>query len=96
MFLAGVLFDVARLPVSPAALIALVVAGTFMAGVVVVLAVGTSRTAAALPTLRRVATLREKSWRVPGRAGVLRQRDPDSPGHSRPRAPSAAPAAASC
>jgi uncharacterized protein DUF6412 len=93
MFLAGVLFDVARLPVSPAALIALVMAGAFVAMVVLAAqAVGTSRTAAALPMLRRVAALREKSWRV----AFLRQRDPDSAGHARPRAPSAASAAASC
>jgi Family of unknown function (DUF6412) len=43
-----------------------------------------------LPVLRRVAALREKSWRV----AFLRQRDPDARGRSRPRAPSAAQAAA--
>jgi hypothetical protein len=47
-------------------------------------AVSMSR-AGALPVLRRVATLRKKSWRV----AFLRQRDPDSAGHARPRAPSA-------
>jgi hypothetical protein len=93
MFLAGVLFDVARLPVSPAALIALVMAGALVAMIVLAAqAVGRSRTAAALPMLRRVAALREKSWRV----AFLRQRDPDSAGRARPRAPSAVPAAASC
>ncbi len=45
---------------------------------------------AVLPVLRRVAALREKSWRV----AFLRQRDPDARGRSRPRAPSAAQAAA--
>jgi hypothetical protein len=94
MLLADVLADLAHLPISPVALIALVMATAAVVAVAVLAAhaVGTSRTSA----LPRVATLREKSWRVPGRAGVLRQRDPDSAGHSRPRAPSAAPAAASC
>lgn len=43
-----------------------------------------------LPFMRRVAALRDKSWRV----AFLRQRDPDARGRTRPRAPSAAPAAA--
>ena len=51
---------------------------------------GASRTAAALPLIRRARALREKSWR----AAFLRQRDPDAAGRARPRAPSAAPAAA--
>ncbi len=46
--------------------------------------------AAAIPLGGRAAALREKSWR----AGFLPQRDPDAPGRARPRAPSAAPAAA--
>lgn len=56
------------------------------------LAVGASRSGAAtrLPALRRVAALRDKSWR----AAFLRQRDPDARGRTRPRAPSAAQAAA--
>ena len=45
---------------------------------------------AVLPVSRRVVALREKSWRV----AFLRQRDPDARGRTRPRAPSAAPAAA--
>ena len=45
---------------------------------------------ASLPVSRRVTALREKSWRV----AFLRQRDPDAPGRTRPRAPTAAPAAA--
>jgi hypothetical protein len=40
--------------------------------------------------IRRASALREKSWR----AAFLRQRDPDAAGRARPRAPSAAPAAA--
>lgn len=56
------------------------------------LAVGASlaRATTAVPALRRVAALRDKSWRV----AFLRQRDPDARGRTRPRAPSAAPAAA--
>jgi hypothetical protein len=46
--------------------------------------------AGALPVRRRVAALRRKSWRV----AFLPQRDPDARGRSRPRAPSAALAAA--
>ncbi|HYK32234.1 MAG TPA: DUF6412 domain-containing protein [Streptosporangiaceae bacterium] len=38
----------------------------------------------------RASALREKSWR----AAFLRQCDPDAAGRPRPRAPSAAPAAA--
>jgi hypothetical protein len=49
-----------------------------------------SRTTAALPMIRRASALREKSWG----AAFLRQSDPDAAGRSRPRAPSAAPAAA--
>jgi hypothetical protein len=46
--------------------------------------------AAAVPLGCRAAALRAKSWR----AGFLPQRDPDAPGRSRPRAPTASPAAA--
>jgi hypothetical protein len=49
-----------------------------------------ARIAAAVPQLSRAAALREKSWR----AAYGRQRDPDAAGRPRPRAPSAAPAAA--
>jgi Family of unknown function (DUF6412) len=42
------------------------------------------------PLLRRAAALRRKSWG----AVFQRQRDPDAAGRARPRAPSAAPAAA--
>ncbi len=44
----------------------------------------------AIPQGRRAAALREKSWR----AAFLPQRDPDAAGRARPRAPTAAPAAA--
>jgi hypothetical protein len=47
-------------------------------------------TAAAVPLGCRAAALRAKSWR----AGFLPQRDPDAAGRSRPRAPTASPAAA--
>jgi hypothetical protein len=48
------------------------------------------RLAASVPLISRSAALREKSWR----AAFLRQRDPDAAGRPRPRAPSAALAAA--
>ncbi len=95
VMLAGLLRDLIQLAVSPSGLMAL--AGTVLAGAVfaAVLALlssvaGLSRTAAALPLLRRASALREKSWR----AAYGRQRDPDAAGRPRPRAPSAAPAAA--
>jgi hypothetical protein len=93
--LAGLLRDLAQLAVSPSGLTALtaaVLAGAMFAAVLALLTsvAGVSRTAAALPLIRRARALREKSWR----AGFLRQRDPDAAGRARPRAPSAAPAAA--
>jgi hypothetical protein len=93
--LAGLLRDVAQLAVSPSGLTALaatVLAGAMFAAVLALLTsvAGVSRTAAALPLIRRARALREKSWR----AGFLRQRDPDAAGRTRARAPSAAPAAA--
>ena len=55
------------------------------------LAAGASPAAVAgLPVTRRVAALRDKSWRV----AFLQQRDPDARGRCRPRAPTAAQAAA--
>jgi hypothetical protein len=93
--LAGLLRDLAQLAVSPSGLTALataVLAGAMFAAVLVLLAsvASTSRATAAVPMIRRASALREKSWR----AGFLRQRDPDAAGRARPRAPSAAPAAA--
>jgi hypothetical protein len=50
----------------------------------------TDATIPAGPLLRRAVALRRKSWG----AVFQRQRDPDAAGRARPRAPSAAPAAA--
>jgi hypothetical protein len=74
------------------ALAATVLAGAMLAAVLALLTsvAGVSRTAAAPPLISRARALREKSWR----AAFLRQRDPDAAGRTRPRAPSAAPAAA--
>ena len=97
--LAGLLRDIAQLTVSPSGLTGLALGGAaVLAGAVLATAVlalltsvaSLSRTTAALPMIRRASALREKSWR----AAFLRQRDPDAAGRSRPRAPSAAPAAA--
>src|SRR5262249_9817814 len=66
---------------------------TLLAGAIaacLVCAAWLGRLSAAVPLTGRASALREKSWR----AGFLRQRDPDAAGRPRPRAPSAAPAAA--
>ncbi len=70
--------------VAVVAVAAVAVAGCLAAGA------SLARTTASLPVSRRVTALREKSWRV----AFLRQRDPDARGRTRPRAPSAAQAAA--
>ena len=98
--LAGLLRDLAQLAVGPSGLIgptatalaATVLAGAMLAAVLALLTsvASVSRTTAAIPMIRRASALREKSWR----AAFLRQRDPDAAGRARPRAPSAAPAAA--
>ena len=93
--LAGVARDLTQLAVSPSgitALAAAVLAGAMFAAVLALLVsvAGISRATAAIPMIRRASALREKSWR----AAFLRQRDPDAAGRARPRAPSAAPAAA--
>ena len=93
--LAGLLRDLAQLAGSPSGLTALaaaVLAGAMFAAMLALLTsvAGVSRTAAGLPLIRRARALREKSWR----AAFLRQRDPDAAGRTRPRAPTAAPAAA--
>ncbi|MBV9205577.1 MAG: hypothetical protein JO037_09275 [Actinobacteria bacterium] len=96
--LAGLLRDLTQLAVTPSGLTALVLgSGAVLAGVMFVAALalltsvaGVSRTTAAVPMIRRTCALREKSWR----AAFGRQRDPDAAGRARPRAPSAAPAAA--
>jgi len=72
-------------------MVAVAVLAVAAVAVVGCLAAGASTAATAgLPVTRRVATLRDKSWRV----AFLPQRDPDARGRSRPRAPAAAPAAA--
>ena len=74
-----------------AAVVAVAVLAVAAVAVVGCLAAGASPAAAAgLPVTRRVAALRDKSWRV----AFLPQRDPDARGRSRPRAPAAASAAA--
>ena len=93
--LAGLLRELVQLAASPSGLTALaatVLAGAMLAAVLALLhsVAGVSRTAAALPLVRRTRALREKSWR----AAFLRQRDPDAAGRTRPRAPSTAQAAA--
>ena len=93
--LAGLLRDLMQLAASPSGLTALaaaVLAGAMLAAVLALLTsvAGASGLAAAIPLIRRASALREKSWR----AAFLRQRDPDAAGRTRPRAPSAAPAAA--
>jgi len=80
-------------PSSMSAIAVTVLAGAVLAGTLAAcLASGTrlSRLSAAVPLIRRAAALREKSWC----AAFLPQRDPDAAGRPRPRAPSAAPAAA--
>jgi hypothetical protein len=75
----------------PAALLS--VAAVALAGAIVTLLAQAARLAIALqggPMLQRTAALRRKSWG----AVFQRQLNPDAAGHVRPRAPSAAPAAA--
>jgi hypothetical protein len=77
--------------VTPSALMA--IGAVVVAGVVVGLLARSGwlgRTLTAGPLLRRAVALRRKSWG----AVFQRQLDPDAAGHARPRAPSAAPAAA--
>ncbi len=84
--------QLATAPSGLTALAATVLAGATLAAVLALLTsvASVSRTAAALPLIRRARALREKSWR----AAFLRQRDPDAAGRTRPRAPTAAQAAA--
>ena len=80
-------------PSGPLTVLAAVLAGAVLAGVLAAClagGAGLARVAAAVPLVSRAAALREKSWR----AAFTRQRDPDAAGRPRPRAPSAAPAAA--
>ena len=75
-------------PSSLSAVAVTVLAGALAAGLASGARIG--RRSAAVPLVRRAAALREKSWC----ASFLPQRDPDAAGRPRPRAPSAAPAAA--
>ena len=80
-------------PSGLSALAVTVLAGAVLIGTLAVcLASGArpGRLSAAVPLARRAAALREKSWR----AAYQQQRDPDAAGRPRPRAPSAALAAA--
>jgi Family of unknown function (DUF6412) len=96
--LAGLPRDLVHLAVSPpgsaglTALAAAVLAGAMLAAVLALIASVASvpGLAAAIPLVRRASALREKSRG----AAFLRQRDPDAAGRARPRAPSAAQAAA--
>ena len=81
----------AQAGLAPSGLVML--AGITLTGMLIVLLAAGSRLAAAVtarPLRGRSAAFREKSWR----AGFLPQRDPDAAGRARPRAPTAAPAAA--
>ena len=94
--LADLARDTSHLLLAPANLSA--VAVTLLAGAVLAGALaaclasgaGIGRMSNAVPLIGQAAALREKSWR----AAFLPQRDPDAAGRPRPRAPSAAPAAA--
>src|ERR1039457_5841265 len=96
--LAGFLRDLTQLAISPSgssvltAVAATILAGAVFATILALLTAmaGVSRTTAAIPMTRRASALREKSWR----AASVRQRDPDAAGRPRPRARSAAQAAA--
>jgi len=72
-----------------AAVAAAILAGAVLAALLALVA-SVCRGRAAIPLVRRVRALREKSRHT----AIGRQRDPDAPGRARPRAPSAAPAAA--
>ena len=80
-------------PSSLSAVAVTLLAGALLAGALTAClasAARLGRLSAAVPLIRRAAALREKSWC----AAFGSQRDPDAAGRPRPRAPSAAPAAA--
>jgi len=80
-------------PVSLSAVAVTLLAGAVLAGALAAClasGAGIGRMSTAVPLIGQAAALREKSWR----AAFLPQRDPDAAGRPRPRAPSAAPAAA--
>jgi hypothetical protein len=78
-------------PLTPQRLAALALAAlAVVAAGCVAAAIRVAGSTVAVPVVRRVTALRDRSWRV----AFLRLRDPDARGRSRPRAPSTAPAAA--
>lgn len=87
--LAGQLLPGDPVTVPCLAVLAVAVLAAVAAGCVAA-AVRVDRAPATVPVVRRVTALRDKSWRV----AFLRLRDPGARGRPRPRAPSAAPAAA--
>jgi hypothetical protein len=95
VLLLAVIWPVAGPVGGPAAFTALGAAAlaAVVAGLIVTVLADSARLARAVtsgPLVSRAAGLREKSWC----AAFLRQRDPNAAGRPRPRAPSAAPAAA--
>jgi Family of unknown function (DUF6412) len=80
-------------PTGAAALAATMLAATVLASALVMALVASgllARGAGPAPLTGQAAALRKKSWS----AAFIRLRDPDAAGRSRPRAPSAGPAAA--
>jgi len=80
-------------PANLSAVAVTLLAGALLAGALAAClasGAGLGRVSTAVPLIRRAAALREKAWR----AAFLPQCDPDAAGRPRPRAPSAAPAAA--
>ena len=90
--LADLWWATGHLLISPSGPAVTMLAGAVLVAALACLAGGArlARISTVVPQLSRARALREKSWR----AGFLRQRDPDADGRPRPRAPSAAPAAA--
>jgi uncharacterized membrane protein YedE/YeeE len=90
--LADLWWATGHLVLSPPGLAVSVLAGAVLIAALGCLASGArmARISAAVPQLSRARALRKKSWG----AAFGRQRDPDAAGRPRPRAPSAAPAAA--
>jgi Family of unknown function (DUF6412) len=89
--LAGCWQPASHLLTTPSGLMAL--AALALTGMVIAILVRADRIAAAVtgrPLISRVKALRRKAWC----AVYQRQLNPDAAGHARPRAPSAAPAAA--
>ena len=90
--LADLWWATGHLLISPSGPAVTILAGAVLVTALACLAGGArlNRISTVVPLLSRARALREKSWR----AAFLRQRDPDAAGRPRPRAPSAAPAAA--